>query len=79
MSKQLSAHSTRNIWLALHPPIAVVKDLGALDQRLKKFGAARRRGRNDKSDLILPPKFRILHGRHEEFSEPLEPFGSLTR
>jgi len=35
----------------LRPPIGVVKDLGALDQRLKKFGAARRRGRNDKSDL----------------------------
>jgi hypothetical protein len=35
----------------LRPPIGVVKDLGAQDQRLKKFGAARRRGRNDKSDL----------------------------
>jgi hypothetical protein len=38
----------------LRPPIGVVKDLGALDQRLKKFGAARRRGRNDKSDLNSP-------------------------
>jgi hypothetical protein len=35
----------------LRSPIAVVKDLGALDQRLKEFGAARRRGRSDKSDL----------------------------
>jgi len=35
----------------LRPPIGVVKDLGALDRRLKKFGVARRRGRNDKSDL----------------------------
>jgi hypothetical protein len=36
------------------PPIGVVNDLGALDERLKKFGAARRRGRNDKSDLNSP-------------------------
>jgi hypothetical protein len=35
----------------LRPPIGVVKDLGALDRRLQKFGVARRRGRNDKSDL----------------------------
>jgi hypothetical protein len=35
----------------LRPPIGVVKDLGALDRRLKKFGAARRQGRNGKSDL----------------------------
>jgi hypothetical protein len=35
----------------MRPPIGVVKNLGALDQRLKKFGAARRRGRSDKSDL----------------------------
>jgi hypothetical protein len=38
----------------LRPPIGVVKDVGALDQRLKKFEAARRRGRNDKSDLNSP-------------------------
>ena len=35
----------------LRPPVGVVKDLGALDRRLKKFGVARRRGRNGNSDL----------------------------
>src|SRR5213595_3055568 len=35
----------------LRPPLGVVKDLGALDRRLKKFGVARRRGRNGNSDL----------------------------
>jgi hypothetical protein len=35
----------------MRPPIGVMRNLGALDQRLKKFGAARRRGRSDKSDL----------------------------
>src|SRR5881398_2821434 len=34
----------------LRPPLGVVKDLGALDRRLKKFGVARRRGRNGNSD-----------------------------
>ena len=38
----------------LRPPIGVVRDLGALDQRLKKFAVPRRRGRNDKSDLNSP-------------------------
>ena len=41
-------------WAGLRPPIGVAKDLGALDRRLKKFGAARRRGRNSKSDLNSP-------------------------
>jgi len=35
----------------LRPPVGVVKDLGALDRGLKKFGVARRRGRNGSSDL----------------------------
>jgi hypothetical protein len=38
----------------LRPPIGVVKDLDALDRRLKKSGATRRRGRNSKSDLNSP-------------------------
>lgn len=35
----------------LHPPIAVVGHVGAPDQPVKKFGTARRRSRDRKSDL----------------------------
>ena len=49
----------------LRPPIGVVKDLGALDQRLKKFAVPRRRGRNDKSDLNSPAEVSGSNGRHE--------------
>jgi hypothetical protein len=38
----------------LRPQIGVAEDVRALDRRLKKFGAARRRGRNGKSDLKSP-------------------------
>jgi hypothetical protein len=49
----------------LRPPIGVVRDLGALDQRLKKFAVPRRRGRNDKSDLNSPAEVSGSNGRHE--------------
>lgn len=49
----------------MRPPIGAVKDLGALNRRLKKFGTVRRRGRSDKSDLNSPAEVSGFNGRHE--------------
>jgi hypothetical protein len=49
----------------LRPPIAVVENPGALHQPLKRFGAARRKRQNRKSDLKSPAEVSVSHGQHE--------------